>query len=188
MRLVAILSAILVFGVLCVAGSKMAFAQACGFPEGPWTGAMPIKWKLNNNFVGPDSLCDYSSCNNNDVSDVRWTITAALNDYYVATGGKVRFEFAGYTDDPPGATVNDHVHVLPGTRALRSREGGTSGIRAFRGGRASASSDLRCGHAFDCLRPHQHPRRRQLPYCLDQRSELEATYGLDPVSRQWRSP
>jgi hypothetical protein len=81
---------------------------------------MPIKWQLNQAFVGTDSLCDHSNCT---LTGVRRTIEASLAQFYNSTSGTVRFKYEGTTSESAGATISGHVHIYPIKECPQSQGG-----------------------------------------------------------------
>lgn len=68
---------------------------------------MPIPVYLNA--LIDDDLCPSSTCGS--FNDIRRTVIAVLDEYYHMTGGKLRFEYAGETTEPPYAIIDGAIHI-----------------------------------------------------------------------------
>ena len=89
-------------------GSAGAF---CLMNVNPWPAeAIPIPVFLNRSTA--DALCSSASCPSLDALST--TTRVVLDEFYDNAGSKLRFKFAGITDEAPDATIAGAIHIYGG--------------------------------------------------------------------------
>jgi hypothetical protein len=110
-------------GAIVLGLVQTAAAQAenwCELDDQPWVDVTPIRWKLNVDFwtdqpeqPPPGNFCTQNGC---DATQLRRAFEDVFAEIHNASGGNVRFLYAGTTSAEPGTPDPGFLVIYPDTK------------------------------------------------------------------------